>query len=283
MAEFLRYIDSPTFEYAQQPWGDLIYGTREEIQSIGIGVGMAFPGEPGGKMHRVNVVDPRGFPAEIENAQFWKGRGIYAVCIRFPGREREQAPSTQFAPGVKRRDWGCHDEYVGTADALVSAGIVNAGHFPGMPGMRKVKVTVLPDGSLPQGAPSANCSEAKKPGTKYVERASRTTYRVCVRVSEEEDRRRSDESSRAEREWEARMRALPRPAPLVDLPEVIEPSAGAPKAPGYRAEGNVIFLHNKNGRRDTATNLAGDKATSEGTAAPSDVIVLATRRQNHEQ
>lgn len=79
------------------------------------------------------------------------------------------------------------------------------------------------------------------------------------------------------------MRALPRPAPLVDLPEVIEPSAGAPKAPGYRAEGNVIFLHNKNGRRDTATNLAGDKATSEGTAAPSDVIVLATRRQNHEQ
>lgn len=32
-------------EYNLQPWGYIIYGTKEQLQSIGLGVGIPFPGE----------------------------------------------------------------------------------------------------------------------------------------------------------------------------------------------------------------------------------------------
>lgn len=88
----------------------------------------------------------------------------------------------------------------------------------GQPGMRKVKVTILPDGTLPTGSPTANCSEAKEPGAKWVKRKTKTEYSVIVVVSHEEQSRRYDMYERREREWKARMLALPRPAPLIDLP-----------------------------------------------------------------
>lgn len=102
----------------------------------------------------------------------------------------------------------------GTALSLVAAGLITYDRLPGQPGMRKTAVTILPDGSLPTGAPTANCREASEPGAIRITRESRTTYRVYVTLPDHEQERRREEHARAEREWETRMKSLPRPAPL---------------------------------------------------------------------
>ncbi|MDP2030766.1 MAG: hypothetical protein Q8K12_14105 [Thiobacillus sp.] len=201
-------------EYNQLPWGDRIYGTKEQLQGIGIAAGMAFPGEPNGPKKSLRVADPRGLKARVE-ASNYKGDGIFNASISFPGRDRpEHGHVTDFAPGVSKREaqWG--DVFTGTAEALSSAGLVRRDQLPGQPGMRKVTVTILADGSFPKGAPTANCREADEPGAIRISRKSKALYEVCVRVSDEEEQRRRDEHSRAEREWENRMMSLPRPAPL---------------------------------------------------------------------
>lgn len=201
-------------EYNQLPWGDLIYGTKEQLQGIGIAAGMAFPGEPNGPKKSLRVADPRGLKARVE-ASNYRGDGVFNASISFPGRDRpEHGHVTDFAPGVSKREalWG--DEFTGTAESLSSAGLVRRDHLPGQPGMRKVTVTILADGSFPKGAPTANCREANEPGSIRISRKTKTLYEVCIRVSDEEEQRRRDEHSRADREWEARMMSLPRPAPL---------------------------------------------------------------------
>jgi hypothetical protein len=206
--------DAPVFEYKQLPWGDLIYGTKEQLQGIGIASGMAFPGEPNGPKRSLRVTDPRGLKARVE-ASNYRGDGIFSASISFPGRERpEHGHVTDFAPGVSKEEtlWG--DLFTGTAESLSSAGLVQRDQLPGQPGMRKVIVTILADGSLPKGAPTANCREAREPGTIRITRKSKALYEVCLHVSDEEEQRRRDEYSRAEREWENRMMSLPRPAPL---------------------------------------------------------------------
>jgi len=70
---------------------------------------------------------------------------------------------------------------------------------------------------MPTGAPTTDHEQAHMPGAKRIERSSKTTYRVCVVVAEEEQARRQEAARRADLEHEACMRTLPRPAPLVTL------------------------------------------------------------------
>lgn len=201
-------------EYNQQLWGDLIYGTKEQLQGIGIAAGMAFPGEPNGPKRSLRVTDPRGLTAKVE-ASGHMGEGIFSASIPFPGRDRpEYGRVTDFAPGVSKREspWG--DAFTGTAESLSAAGLVRRDQLPGQPGMRKVTVTILPDGSLPKGGPTANCPEAREPGAVSIHKKSKTTFEVHVISPHSEQERRRDEHSRAEREWEKLMMSLPRPAPL---------------------------------------------------------------------
>lgn len=55
----------PQLEYHELPWGDLIYGTKHQLQALGLGVDRYFPGEPGGPVRQMTVVDPRGFRTTI--------------------------------------------------------------------------------------------------------------------------------------------------------------------------------------------------------------------------
>jgi hypothetical protein len=206
------------FEYNELPWGDLIYGTKELLQKIGIGAGMAFPGEDAGPKKKFTTTDPRGFSCTVSDAGY-RGRGIFSARIEFPGRERVFGVSdwNYFAPGVQRKAFFWTDDFVGSADDLVSAGLVPAGYFPGLPGMRKSVVTILPNGCLPQGAPTASlsCNE-RGPGTKSIKRVS--TKKFCVEITiplELADQRR-EAAAHADAEWESRMRALPRP-PRIDV------------------------------------------------------------------
>lgn len=235
--------DAQVFEYKQHPWGDLIYGTKEQLQNIGIAAGMAFPGEPNGPKRCLRVTDPRGLMTKVEAAEY-RRKGLFSASISFPGREppTHKFPS-DFASGVKKEEWlGC-DVFIGTAESLTAAGLVKYEQLPGQPGMRKVHVTILADGSLPKGAPTAVCRER---GAKRIRRKSKTIYKVSVVVPPEEQERRETEQLRAYQEWEGKMMALPRPAPLCPLPlannrpfkeeaGVISEHLRAIKDPGYEA------------------------------------------------
>lgn len=223
------------FEYKQLPWGDLIYGTKEQLQGIGIGPGMAFPGETNGPKRCLRVTDPRGFIARVQPIVLM-GNNLFYASISFPGREIPQEHISDFAQGVRKVEMTWGDLFTGTAESLSAAGIVRCDQLPGQPGMRKVTVTILADGSLPKGAPTANCREAREPGSKMIHKKSKTTYEVYVTAPQHEQDRRRDKYLQAHREWEERMRALPRPAPLCDLsPQREKQSARDTKDPGYES------------------------------------------------
>lgn len=204
------------FEYGEQVWGDLIYGTKDALQAIGIGIEMLFPGETGGPKRELKTTDPRGFKCRITDGSY-RSTGVYCASIKFPDREQPETLGgwKHFAPGVQRKANTWADEFIGTAGDLVSAGLVQPGHFPGCPGMRKVTVTILPDGSIPNGAPTANHRDSRSPGAKCITRASKGNYRVELYISEELKELRWQAEQQARNDWEKEMDSLPRP-PRID-------------------------------------------------------------------
>jgi len=198
-------------EYKCLPWGDLIYGTKEQLQSLGIGIDVQFPSDPDRPFRSVKVKDPRGFDTRIQLSTYM-GEGIYSASISFPGRSSPKAEWLPFALGVKiSRDCWWYDEFIGTAEALYAAGLAELDQFPGQPGMGKVQVTLSPDGRLDS---STNGHKRRQPGQVMIKRASKSHYTVRVLISDEEAEIRQDANKRADRAWEAKMAALPRPAPL---------------------------------------------------------------------
>jgi len=199
-------------EYRECLWGESILGTKDQLQSLGIAVGLAFPGEPGGPKRQLNVLDPRGFKTSITRYS----DGQYSAHVDFPGRSRWGAVQwNSYAPGVQlRTDCTWFDEYVGRPEALVAAGLVCLDQLPGQPGMRKVRVTIFADGTLPQGARGVNDKRSREPGAKTIERASKTTYRVRVILPVDEQERRKEAGRLAEQDYEMRMKSLSRPPRL---------------------------------------------------------------------
>lgn len=217
--------------YEQLLWGDLVTGTKAQLQSLGIGHERTYPGEAGGPSRQLNVLDPRGFKTKIERLRHDAdegGRFVASIC--FPDREAcpEEERSTPFR-GVSLRQRVWVDEYTGNAEALVAAGLCRAEHLPGSPGMRKMRVTIFPDGTVPTGPATAVYQQRSAPGAKWIEKRCSDTYRVCVYLPEEEaDRRRSANRQRY-LAWELRMDALPRPAPLMDLQVRSSPARVPPR------------------------------------------------------
>lgn len=224
-ADTVSMREPSRFQYNLRPWGDLIYGSKEELQALGLGQGMAFPGELGGPRRKLKITDPRGFPCKIERAEYY-GDGQYSAVIDLPGRERNfylQAPH-EVAPGVikhVRCRW--FDEYNGSGNDLIASGLVSPGTLPGDPGMRKTATTILPDGSIGRGAYGES-----QPGGRYIKLTGKHRFKVCIFVSEEESNRRDEAERAAEAEYLRRMAAMPRPKPLVAAPR--EAAAQAQRA-----------------------------------------------------
>jgi hypothetical protein len=102
--------------------------------------------------------------------------------------EQEQSstqPTKQTALKVRRHPYW--DEYIGTADQLIEAGILQAGQFPGDPGRGKTMVSYTADGQ-----PRVRGCD-KGAGYCQVRRVSRTMFNVTIRVDKEEAKRRQDE------------------------------------------------------------------------------------------
>ena len=200
-------------EYTECDWGDLIYGSKEQLQAFGLGVGRAYPGELGGPRRELKVRDPRGWPVTVSN--LYQQEGTFCARVSFPNLP--QITGTHWEPaahGVKvcKRPWT--DEYRGSAEDLAAAGLLRIDQLPGAPGMRKTRVTVLPDGSLPAGARTANNHLASAPGARTIERVSASTCMVNVRVTDEEGQLRFAAIQAAGAAWSRQVRALPRPARL---------------------------------------------------------------------
>lgn len=203
---------SEKLNYDHCDWGEAIRGTRTELQGLGIGVGLAFPGEEGGPKRKLNVIDPRGFKTSIAKNY----HGGYTALIEFPGRGRDSSVALEnFAPGITKRGEGCYDFFVGTANALVDSGLILPGQLPGQPGMRKTSVVVFADGSLPQGSPHNPSVHADQPGDKTITRKTKSTYQVRVRVSTAVRDGRLAIEHLARAQYSKRMRALARPVSLL--------------------------------------------------------------------
>lgn len=207
-------IEPSRFQYHLQLWGDLIYGSKDELQALGLAQGMAFPGEPGGPRRELKVIDPRGFPCRIKQAEH-HGTGQFLASIPFPGREYQDRPVEDFAPGVTVERLWYADCYRGASDALIKAGLVRADQFPGAPGRGKTVAKFLADGTP---APLGCCGLTLGPGGMVISRKTTRLFEVCVRIDIDEENRRHEADLRERAKYERRMAAMPRPRPLVAAP-----------------------------------------------------------------
>ncbi|HXE22998.1 MAG TPA: hypothetical protein VN617_11795 [Rhodoferax sp.] len=225
-------------EYKQLDWGDLIYATKEYLQAIGLGLGLAFPGEPGGPKRTLRTRDPRGHSVEIEECLYIDGCPYFAriTFLNWPQHPRDDRQQFEAYRGVMcSHSISWFDEYIGPEDALVAAGLVREDQLPGKPGMRKVRVTILPDGSPLGGPPTANPPPAARaPGARWIERAGRSRYRVCVRVPEDEEARRRAAQDTAEEKWRYAVLSMNRPAKLMPASQLPPATTTAQPAQQYR-------------------------------------------------
>ena len=122
--------------------------------------------------------------------------------------------TADFAPGVTFAAtlWG--DEYTGTVDALLAAGVVRADQLPGAPGNGRTMVSFHPDGRLVGKGNSKACTQV---GYLKVSRAS--LGRLCVLkgvgLVEENRRRNARRAQREHQEVEASALARSWPFPIV--------------------------------------------------------------------
>ena len=202
--------------YRQYDWGDCLEGTKEQLQAHGLAVGRAFPGETGGAKREFNTLDPRGFPARITNLRCQPG--IYTAYVTFnhqpprPGSVSEWTDCE--SPGVKRRLSIWEDEYRGSPDALIAAGLVLKEQLPGQPGMRKSMVTILADGTIPPRPMPANYIDTKQPIAKRIGTVSTSKVEVCITLADDEAERRQEALRVAIDAWQEQVRAMQRPAKL---------------------------------------------------------------------
>lgn len=116
-------------------------GTKAQLQAVGIGVGMAFPGEPGAP-DELQCKCPLGFDVCVSTSRYDRVKaaaGIYEARSWYTPPQREERQYVQHAPGVLLQVPLSYesrsDTFVGTAEALVNAGLVpTLDYFPGRPG-----------------------------------------------------------------------------------------------------------------------------------------------------
>ncbi len=87
--------------------------------------------------------------------------------------------TTLYAPGVSLVQSVWVDEYLGSLEALVAAGLVQADRVPGAPGQNKVSIMLRPDGQ-----PRSANKRGSRAGCKRITRRGKA-YEVTVWVSDE--------------------------------------------------------------------------------------------------
>mgnify|MGYP000912576303 CR=1 FL=1 len=138
-------------------WGDIFTGTKAQLNAIGFGVGCLFPGEPHAKKRSCKLPIAHGY-AKVRVSVSWRVKSppgtpfedvvfdVDAYHLASDSR-REQKPIA-FAPGVTLQKCWQGKTYVGTAQALLLAGLIQERQLPGMPGCGKCTTTFDANGNV---------------------------------------------------------------------------------------------------------------------------------------
>lgn len=177
-------------------WGVIFAGTQQQLQSSGIAVGVAFPGTPGANKKKLTVRDCNGFSEieirmatgvhsrsfdEVSGSRMYEALASYLPTENRDVREFSAVPTW---PGVtfSRGNWS--DDYKGTREALVAAGLAEPFQFPGEPGCGAGRTTFTPEGKRVSLG-----SIAAQEGSRTVLRVGKY-FEVRIQVSNDERERR---------------------------------------------------------------------------------------------
>lgn len=186
---YRNWVFRQNFERDMERWE----GTKSQLQAAGLGVGLSFPGEAGAPEELVCTC-PLGFkfriflPGSYDAAR--AAAGIYTAVSSYLDETDHRPRFAHYAAGVLRHEWtpeswwSSHDVYRGTADALISAGLVPAlKFFPGQPGAKRVQASYRRDWS-----PATNANNQELAAT--IRRRGQHGYEVEIPASEAEVARR---------------------------------------------------------------------------------------------
>ncbi|WP_342616964.1 hypothetical protein [Rhodoferax sp. GW822-FHT02A01] len=165
------------FEQGVYEWCEWWRGTKTQLQATGIGLGAAFPGEPG-VAKSVDVVDLRGLRVKIDSKDRSLPCGVFFATCRFIEDKEDDAylyeddGCLQPFDGVTLRRclYGCNI-YRGTAEALVAGGLIVDEKLPGRPGRGKLQCTYR-----------LECMN----GEMVVNRMGKNRYQIRMSVAEDE-------------------------------------------------------------------------------------------------
>lgn len=202
-----------SLKYRVFDWGEIMTGTKQALQSHGLGIGRAFPGEYQAPKRVLRVIDPRGMVARIVKKP---GHQFEATICYFGPIQQEVKPEV-FLSGIRLTRAPHWDEFLGSAQALVAAGLCKLEQLPGMPGMRKQRVTVFADGAVCTASPTASSPKLSKrrheTGAKWIEKVGKS-FKVCIHVDDAESERRRLAWVAADAERQKQFLALGQPPRL---------------------------------------------------------------------
>lgn len=207
-------------------------GTKAQLQAIGLGVGLRFPGEPGAP-EDLHCSCPLGFEFRIHLPTYDAAKSAASIFVArswYVSSERAKPQYVAHAPGVLREVWtpdsgrSSTHRYSGTADALLAAGIVPAmKYFPGQPEANTVRASYRTDWS-PASNANGQCLAA------IIQKRGKHQFSVEVPVGEQEEarrrqlleERRNDEKRRGHELADERRKAREGSAPEMSVEEFRE-------------------------------------------------------------
>ncbi len=164
--------------------GDIYTGTKAQLNAIGFGVGCLFPGEPHANKKSCNLPLAHGYALVRVHVSWWvKSKPdtpfeelVFDVDACHLAKDSRQEKRISFAPGVTLQKCWQGKTYVGTAQALLLAGLIEERQLPGMPGCGKCTTTFDTNGNIfPRG--SGNWSQ---PGFKVVRKYGKKISVYCI-------------------------------------------------------------------------------------------------------
>lgn len=182
-------------------WGDIFTGTKAQLNAAGFGRGCVFPGEPNAPKNRCSLPLAHGYK-RVEVMVEWRvpqserpfaERTFDVLACHLASDRFALEKRTLFAPGVKLRKTNFTDDYIGAAQALIQAGLIEDCQLPGMPGCGKCTTTFDADGKIfKRGSFSW-----RQPGFKVVRKYGNTIeVSVLVTTAEKEARIALDDARR---------------------------------------------------------------------------------------
>jgi len=176
------------FKHMKYDWGELWCGTKQQLQAAGFALDAVFPGEEGGPVRRMTVRDVSGRKVEIRKEFRSEGPDYYYEASRHylddaaALKAWRLSLTTTYAPGVACYSGNVRsDEFKGTAQSLVAAGLIENGQLPGQPGRGKMMVTYDAQGA------QAGTTVGIKPfvGYKSIKRVGANRYVIEVQLLDE--------------------------------------------------------------------------------------------------